>query len=76
MIVQKIIERRFKFELNEEEGIILRALLNLNKLNITDNLMENKIYWDNILSKEDAIKIGGNICETITELVDEDKYVN
>lgn len=74
MRVSETIERRvFNFELTEEEGLILRTLLNLNGKGVEESLMIDEEYWNDLIkSKEEAIRIGCEICDTIMKLVDKD----
>ena len=56
--------------ISEEEGIILRTLLNLNEIGVEEKLMSDELYWNDNLSKEDAIKIGKELCSKIMQMVD------
>uniref|UniRef100_A0A6H2A4U0 Uncharacterized protein n=1 Tax=viral metagenome TaxID=1070528 RepID=A0A6H2A4U0_9ZZZZ len=57
-------------EISEEEGIILRALLNLSEEGVLKKLNGDKLYWNDSISEEVAVKIGVELCEKIMDMVD------
>lgn len=58
-------------EITEEEGLILRTLLNLSEKGVEEKLMSDELYWNDDISKEVAIKIGVELVDKIMKMVDE-----
>lgn len=66
----RVNKRTFEVVLSEEEGLILRTLLNLNRIGVEKKLMSDKAYWEDLISYEDAITKGTAMCECIMNMVD------
>lgn len=57
--------------ISEEEGLVLRTLLNMNDNEVKDRLLSDKEYWiDKIPIENDAIVIGEEIVAVIMGMVD------
>lgn len=75
MDTQTTIEKR-RFDLrriSEEEGLVLRTLLNLNEVGVANALSQDKLYWAEELSIEEATMIGVEICNKVMLMVDGDQ---
>lgn len=57
--------------ITEEEGLILRTLLNLNNDGIRKSLKGDELYWSLNLDEESAVKIGCEIRDKIFKMVDD-----
>lgn len=65
------IQRR-KFDIlnmSEEEGLILATLLNLSPDGVEDALRADDLYWADIMSLDNAMIIGIEICDTIAAMI-------
>ncbi len=63
-------ERVFSIdEITENEGIILSTLLNLSDKGIKENLNGDSLAWNDRMSEVQAVSIGRNICDKITEMI-------
>jgi hypothetical protein len=72
--VTTVKSRRFELiRISEEEGLVLRTLLNLNDVGVTTALLQDKLYWGNELSIEEATRIGIEICDKVMAMVDGDQ---
>ncbi len=56
--------------ISEEEGLILRTLMNKSDTSIKDSLSGDEIYWNYDLKLEEAIKIGIELRDKIFKMVD------
>ena len=62
----------FSFEnISEDEAIVLRTLLNLSEEGIRKKLNDDKLYWNDDLSEDNAVRIGLDLCESIMREIDE-----
>lgn len=57
-------------DITEEEGLILRTLLNLNEEGVRNKLNRDDLYWNDDIEEEEAVAIGHKLCEEIMEMVD------
>lgn len=58
------------YAISEEEGKVLRTLLNLSEVGVKNKLLRDRLYWCDDLKLEDAIKIGEDLCNNIMNMVD------
>lgn len=72
MVIATIVKKRvFNLKnITEEEGLVLRTLLNIDEARIKEMLVCDEHYWDNNLSLEEAINIGRGLRDGIMEMVD------
>ena len=56
--------------ITEEEGKVLRTLLNLSEKGIRSKLNADRLYWVDELGEDDAVRIGNDLCQEIMNLVD------
>ncbi len=64
-------KRVFDIEaISEEEGLVLRTLLNLSEEGVREKLNDDSNYWNDDLSEDEAVIIGRGIVTTIMEMVD------
>lgn len=61
--------------ISEEEGVILRALLNFSVEGIKDKLQGDDLDWEEIMSQDTATHIGVALCDRISAMVDGVPYV-
>jgi len=67
------VKRTFDLKnITEEEGLVLRTLLNLNDHGIKERLMGDNGYWDDALTFSEAMEIGRQVVDSILKLVDGD----
>lgn len=66
-----MVKRTFDIKnITEEEGLVLRSLLNLNDHGIKERLMGDKGYWDGSINFSEAMDIGRQIVGLILKMVD------
>lgn len=72
MRTDTVVEKRvFSMDaISEEEGLVLRTLLNLNEDGIRDKLKGDNLYWNDDMDEETAVKIGVELCNQIFKMVD------
>ena len=64
-------ERVFNLKnISEEEGLVLRTLLNINDTGVKEMLLGDEHYWDDNLSIKEAFRIGISLRDEIMEMVD------
>lgn len=64
-------KRSFELKhISEEEGLILRTLLNINEIGIKERLECDDLYWNGELTYEEAFKIGKELVKKILTMVD------
>ena len=58
--------------LSEEEGLVLRTMLNMNDNGILQSLKGDDLYWNHIMSEQDALRIGIELRDKIFKAIDGD----
>ena len=56
--------------ISEEEGLVLRTLLNINRVGVVEKLQADELYWNEELTLEEATSMGVGICDMIMAMVD------
>ena len=56
--------------ISEEEGLVLRTMLNWNDDKIKDMLKSDDLYWNDNMDEETAVKIGIGLRDQIFKMVD------
>jgi len=65
------VKRTFDLKnITEEEGLILRTLLNLNDEGIKTRLIGDNLYWESALTLSEAMEIGRQLVKSILTMVD------
>lgn len=65
------VKRTFDIKnITEEEGLVLRTLLNLNDEGIKTRPLGDDLYWNDALTFEEAMDIGRQMVGLILKMVD------
>ncbi len=57
-------------DITEDEGLVLRTLLNLSPEGVREKLNHDKLYWNDGISEDEAVNMGYELCEKVMEMVD------
>ena len=58
--------------ISEEEGLVLKSLLNLSEEGVKQKLLVDESAWGKELPIEEAIKIGVKICKQVSDMYNMD----